>query len=328
MSHENNPFTKNHENDYQPAPVMPEVSPAIAETFKSIDERVPLIVGCGDDRGATPESIKYLTSQGFAAEPAFCRIFGGVYGIVNATLVATAIQHGPAAMRRELNGSLPGYAGRYAAQAGQHGFILATHSSVAAENNRAVLNFESGNMFGCARASVYGGINQLAQTDPTVINEAQAESASLFGDAHNFAQVANGYGLLAAELGAAPKDFAISRHDVAAAGLQAMVLDGDHTAVGHVDHVVNLTPNQISDPTLANSRGLHYYDSDLVQAARIIRLTKPKLELDARLVLDVLLLDEAATRAALATKEGGDPRLIKSYRHGDGHAALEYLKSL
>lgn len=310
---------------------MPEVGPAIAETFTDLKDSDPLVIGCGDDRAATEASLKYLTSQGIPVEAAFGRIFGGVYGLANAALITLAIQRGPVAMRQELGASFKDYAGRFAEAARPHNFYLLTHSSTDAEGDHAHLNEDSPNPLACARAVGLGPVNHLCGANQLVIAEAEAESVSLFGRTpsnRSFDRVISGVNAVRETLG---DDATISRGDVISTGLGAMVLDGAHALTGQVDHVVNLRTDKISNPSQANNRGVFYYDSDLTQAARIILKTKPDYQLDPLILLDVLILDEVATRAALAKSTGGqayDPRLIRSYRYGDPTAALDYLASV
>lgn len=313
---------------------MPEASEAIKSAFIEFAENAPIVIGCGDDRPNTPENIRYLISQGLPAETAFGHIFGGLYGIANATLIGVAVQHGPTAMRREMGGNFTRYSEDLGASAKQRGFYLLTHSSKSAEGNPTRLNLASKNPLGCARASAHGAINTLAFSDPLIFECARQESVSLYGETasnRQFDRITTGIETATRALGDEPKNYSISREDVMEAGIPAMVLDNDHAPVGHVDHVVNLRTDKISDPDIAINQRTPFYSTDLVHAVRAIVKTKPELQLDPLLLMDVLIYDEVATRAALAKSTGGhayDPRLIKSYRYGDPAMAADYLYSL
>lgn len=332
MTHEK-PFSDNRANQEQEL-YMPEASEAIKSTFIEIGEKDPIIIACGDDRGSTPESIKYLISQGLPAESAFGRVFGGLYGVANAALIGIAVQHGPQAMRQEMNGSFTRFAEELAEGAKKHRIYLVTHSSETAEGNPARLSLASKNPLGCARAAAHGAVNTLAITDPLIIEQARHESHNLFGKTpsnSNFDKLTEGIETVTRELGDQPKDYSVSRESIMEAGIPAMVVSGDHAPVGHVDHVVNLRTDKISDPDLAIEKGIPFYSTDTVQGVRAIIKARPDLQLDPMLLMDIFVYDEVATKAALAKSTGGhayDPTLIQSYRYGDPSRAMDYLYSL
>jgi hypothetical protein len=320
--------------NYEQELIMPEASEAIKSTFIEIAETDPIIIACGDDRGITHESMKYLISQGLPAESAFGRIFGGLYGIANTLLIGIAVQHGPAAMRREMNGSFTHYAHELAAAAKEHKIYLVTHSSVTAEGNPTRLSLASNNPLGCARAEGHGVVNTLATSDPLVFEQARHESISLHGNTasnRHFDKLLHGIKAVTNELGEQPKNYSVSREIIMESGIPAMVVKDDHAPVGQVDHVFSLRTDKIADPDRAITQGTPFYGTDAVQGVRAIIKTKPHLQLDPMLLMDITTYDEVTTRAALAKSTGGhsyDPRLIKSYRYGDPAIAMDYLYSL
>jgi hypothetical protein len=111
-----------------------------------------------------------------------------------------------------------------------------------------------------------------------------------------------------------------------------MMLKGGHAdpEKDGVIHVINMQKDMVSDVNEAVTRGIYYYDSDVTIVAETLMRSFPELHLDPRFLINAMLLDQSATRAALAASGGGqaDPQRIPSHRYGSGREALDYLNSL
>ena len=318
--------------EYEDKLMMPEISEARKTTFHRLE--LPVVLSCGDDREAKPESITELASLGLPVDRPFLRLFGGKYGAANILAVTTTAQYDPQYTRSKLGHDFHGLAEEVAGRAADLRVFMISHSSEGAERDPAKIHPELESPLGCARIAALGKVNQLSARDQLTIRVAEADSESLFGLSGQAAGFHELPGAVAQSshlyFGEQPQNYSISRKQVA--GSPVIVLAKDHAkpeAEG-VIHVVNLKSDMVSDVSEAVAKGVYYYDSDVTIAAEVLMRSFPELGLDPRILLNVMLLDQAATRTALAASDGGpaDPQRIPSQRYGDGRVALDYLSSL
>lgn len=304
--------------------MMPEVNEAIKQNFSRIE--FPVVLTCGDDRIVAPASMKELSGQGLPVDRPFLRLFGAKYGAANILAVAVTAQYGPEYTKDKLGYNFHGLADEVAGRAADLNVFMISHSSEDAESGQGPL--------GCARISALGRLNQMSAKDQLSIRVAEGDSEALFGAGgreSGFQEVPQAFGAASRiYFGGRPQEYAITRKDVAREPV--MVLAGGHANPEEdgVIHVVNLQKDRVSDVNEAVTRGLYFYDSDVTIVAETLMRSFPELQLDPRILLDSMLLDQSATRAALAASAGGptDPQRIPSHRYGDGREALDYLSSL
>jgi hypothetical protein len=313
-------FTAEQEDDA----MMPEINEAIKQTFSRVE--FPVVLSCGDDRIVAPASIKELSGHGLPMDRPFLRLFGGKYGAANILAVATTAQYGPKFTKDKLGHDFHKMAHEVAGRAADLNIHMVSHSSLDAETKQGPL--------GCARISALGKLNQMSAKDQLSIRVAEVDSESLFGisgQESGFHEVPPAFAMAShIYFGSQPQDYSITRKDIAREPV--MVLAGGHAdpETDGVIHVVNLQKDRVSDVNEAVTRGLYYYDSDVTIVAETLMRSFPELHLDPRFLLNSMLLDQSATRAALAASRSGaaDPQRIPSQRYGDGREALDYLSSL
>jgi hypothetical protein len=307
---------------------MKEVSEAIKATF--IKREGPVVLACGDDRGLTEESLTAMKEAGLPIEDAYLRIYGGIYGATRALLVAATAQHGREAIYRIGDNFIEASA-ITAKRASEQDVIMITHSAESAENNPAHINEHSHAGLGCAYATGIGKVSNLTAYDQLIIRSAEYEATSVFGTPQDDSvqRLVRANRILVEDVFGKDEPMSISRRDVIGQKVPAMILEGSHASTDKVVHVLNFSEDLISDPREANIRGVHYYDTDVVQLAEVLIKAWPELELDAELLVNAIILDAAATRAALAAADGpADPQRIESLRLGDAHQAIAHLTSL
>jgi hypothetical protein len=313
-------FTAEQEDDA----MMPEVNEAIKQNFSRIE--FPVVLTCGDDRIVASASMKELSGQGLPVDRPFLRLFGGKYGAANILAVAVTAQYGPEYTQDKLGRDFHGLADEVAGRAADLNVFMISHSSEDAERGQGAL--------GCARISALGKLNQISAKDQLSIRVAEADSESLFGISgrkSGFHEIPGAFAMASRiYFGSRPQDYAITRKDTAREPV--MILAGGHAdpEKDGVIHVVNLQKDRVSDVNEAVARGHYFYDSDVTIVAETLMRSFPELHLDPRFLLNSMLLDQSATRAALAAAGGGaaDPQRIPSHRYGGGREALDYLSSL
>lgn len=333
MSHESfpNKLSDSSESKYEDDSLMPEVSNEIASTFEDIS--YPTVLACADDRECTPASAEYLKGLGLPMDYPYLRYFGGKFGVSRVALVTIAAQYGESRLTQALNGGYFGFTEDLSIAAKENGVLLASHSAESAEENPVKIVGDIDKDIACAYAAGLGAVTNLSAENQLSIRVAEFESHSLFGHTesnHNFEAIVTANKLfMSAALGDETKDFKITRRDLIRTKTPTMLLRGSHAPSEQAKHVLNLTKDKVSNPQKANHLGVPYYNNDVCHVAKLIISSLPELQLDPAVLLDVILLDESATRTALAAMDGpADPQRLQSQHLGDPVAALDFLSSL
>jgi len=307
---------------------MKEVSDAVKVTF--ISRKGPVVLACGDDRGPTPESLGALAEQGLPIENAYMRCFGGIYGAARALLVGAVAQHGPEVID-ELGDNFLEAAVNVARQAAEQNVIMISHSAEGAEGSPLHLDEHSKSGLACAYAAGVGAVCNLSAFNELVIRNAEFEAASLFGSPQdaNTQRVVDANRLLADEVFGRDEPMSIKREDVISFHIPAMILEGSHAPSDKVKHVYNFEADKISDPNEANARKIPYYATDVTQLVEVLKKGFPQFDLDSDLLVNAIVLDVSATKAALAMLDGqADPSRIESQRLGNPTEALAHLSAV
>jgi hypothetical protein len=317
--------------EYEDNQMMPEINQVLKNTFSNLE--FPVVLSCGDDRGVSQESLDTLVARGLPMDRPFLRLFGGKYGATNILAVATTAQYGLDFAKAKLGSDFHSLADEVANRAADLNVYMVSHSSQGAENSPAEVDILSDGPLGCARIAALGKVNQLSAKDQLSIRVAEADSAAIFsisGQKAGFHKLPGAFATAShIYFGENPQSYAISRKEVADSPVMILVRNHAGPEKDGVIHVVNLQKDKLSDVNEAVARGSHYYDSDVTIVAETLMRSFPELRLDPQILLNVMLLDQAATRSALAGGDGpADPQRIPSYRYGDGQEALSYLSSL
>lgn len=321
--------------EYEDELMMPEIDEARKSTFEN--RHYPTVLGCGDDRGITPESIKFLISQGLPMEHPYLRYFGGIFGVSRTVLVTIGAQYGRQRLAQAANGGYFGFTRQLAEGAREHGVYMISHSADGTEGGPREIRYDLGSDIACAYAAGMGGVSTLSARDQMAIRVAQFESQSCYGRTEsnsNFGHIVKGNEIFMGLLGNDPAGFKITRRDLARTNTLGMMLHGGHAINdpeegNKVKHALNFTRDMVSNPLEANRLDVPYYDNDVTQVAELIIKTMPELQLDPAILLDAMMLDASATRKSLASLDGpADPQRLESVRLGDPKEALEYLRSL
>lgn len=314
--------------------LIPEADEEIVATLRDRPEG-PVLLGCGDDRGLSPESTSRLEAADLPANRPYLRYFGGVYGVARVSMVAASTQQGPGILK--LITPEKGFVefssefGRLSEETSQ--VIPVAHSATDNELDEADLNPRSTTALGCAYAFNIGQVAYIAGHDKTIQRLSAEEFRALFGpfaDEGWIETVAEGNRHFAeAEFGREPKNFSITRSDLLSSGTPAMILEGEHAKSQDTFLLANFSTNKLSDPQAAQEISRPYYGIDFTQTAEVIMRSMPELKLDPRVLMATMTLDVCATRAALAAHDGpANPKRIPIVSFGDPEAALDYLQKL
>lgn len=310
---------------------IPEISKTKRAAFTPRDPHKRYLLGCGDDRSLTPESIRELQARGIEHPEIFVRYFGGAIGAARVAGVAIIERYG-----RE---ALHAYGGDF------EKFVLditqriestnklkpAVHSAGANEGNPQRLSeHESDNEIGCAYAKLLGAVTAL-NTDDATVRVAASEARSM-----TQAEVDTAFTSIIAANNILADNFSIDtatgfdRHGFRRLGVPSMILAGNHATVREdkVKAVINFEPDVISSPNNANQTGEPFYNNDVTIVAEALMRALPEFRLDPRKLLDIMVEDIAATRQALASSEDLTAPDLSLERNGSLKEAVAYLESV
>lgn len=310
---------------------IPEISETKHATFTARHPDTIYLLGCGDDRSLTPESIEALKQDGIENPEVFVRYYGGALGAARIAGVAIAKQHG-----REVLDSFYGDFEAFVLDIAERikdtsNLVPALHSAVANEGNPAHLCTEDSDTgLGCAYAKLLGGVTALNMDDSvvsTASNEARVMTQQEFDEAFTDIVRANGE---FAEHFAIDPSAGFDRQGFRRLGLPSMILAGDHAAVrsNSVTAVINFMPDAVSSPNKANNTDEPFYNNDVTIMAEALIRALPEYNLDPRTLLNIMMEDIAATRQALAGGEDLTAKELPLERYGDIDEAVAYLEQL
>jgi hypothetical protein len=305
----------------------PEISTELAATYVDKQPDQTYLVLCGDDRELTEESREELAKLDVADPDTAIRYYGGAIGVSKVTAVAVVAQHGPEILEQFDGGIGEFNAAINKRTEGTNNVILATHSAEANEGNPAVLASSSELGLGCAYGALEHAVADL-NSDPAVLEVAKSDKQRLSGsaDSTTIETVAEANASFRDRFFKADKG--LSRDDFHTLGSPTGIVRGAHAKVADTSVVINFHPNKVSNPRAAAEIGQQSYNNDVTQVAEMILRANPELSLDPRVLLDTMITDIAATRAALASGEGLSADDLKLLRYGDYEEAVSYLESI
>ncbi len=293
-------------------------------------------MGCGDDRGLTPESLATL-SERYGTEAEQVRCYGGIFGIAR-NVAAVLYAHG----RNEAVDKFGNFMQlaefvRDAFTEVQPTIIPSTHSADSNEGSPTDFAVDSEQSVGCLYAA---GIKLVTEynADGTIATAAGDEiNRMAAGDASSPLQA-----VVTANQRVLDKFFAgdgpaISRGDMHELGVPIGILAGAHGSIrgDEVKAVLNFKPDKVSSATIANVSGEPFYCNDVTIVASliagIVARMSPDCMLDANKLLSTIIEDIAATREALAQHDPADVGLhvhdLIVERYGSYDEAVAYLTS-
>ncbi|MDB5161049.1 MAG: hypothetical protein JWO96_429 [Candidatus Saccharibacteria bacterium] len=315
--------------------MIPEADEEIVSTLVSRPEGL-LMLGCGDDRGVSHASRKQLEEkEGLPADQPHLRYFGGAPGLTRMAITTFISQYGLRRLDKLTQGKdFLAFSEEFNNLAAHNAnVILTAHSAVQNELNDSELNPLSTAPLACAYALNMGEVSHIAGYNSDVRKLSAAEFKSLFGphavpENIDIAAEANRQ-FSKTELGEQPRKFSITRTNLLTMGTPTMLLKGDHAKSHETFLLANFSLDRLTDPDAAVEAGRPYYGIDFTHTAEVIMKSLPDQKLDPELLLANMMLDVAATRAALAAHDGpANPGRISLVRYGDPEEALEYLRTL
>ncbi|MGH7156983.1 MAG: hypothetical protein ACREGG_02645 [Candidatus Saccharimonadales bacterium] len=315
--------------------LIEEADEEIESTLKDRPEG-SVLLGCGDDRGITRASAAALESKGLPGSEPYIRYFGGAYGVARVALVSETMQLGTKRLRELMrHEDYMHYTDVLSNRAAKNGgVILAAHSAVSSEQNKAELNPDSSLPIACAYAFNVGEITHIAGSSKKVQRLSEDEYKALFGpfaDPHQIELAAEANRDFASlVLGEQARDYSIDRTELFAMEVPTMILRGNHAHSEDTFLLANFSADKLTDPNTALEIDRPYYAIDFTQTAETIIKSRPEISYDPEVLFAAMLLDVCATRAALAAHDGGpaNPARISLVRYGDPEDALKYLRSL
>jgi len=313
---------------------IPEADEEIVSTLRRRPEGWVLLA-CGDDRGISKGSSEHLKGEGLPADRPYLRYFGGPYGVARVSQVAAVAQYGPAILKElDPNKDFVLYSAEFSRLAEKNTEVIATaHSAVKNELDDSTLNPRSSAPLACAYALNIGEVSYIGGFNGDVRRLAAAEYAALFGphsDPEKVEEASDASREVSVnEFGKSPREFSVTRSDLLSTGVTTMLVEGEHARSMDTFLLANFSVDKLSDPNAAQEIGRPYYGIDFTQTAEVIMKSLPKLKLDPEILFATMMLDVAATRAALAAHDGtANPERISLVRYGEPEEALDYLRSL
>lgn len=281
-----------------------------------------ILLGCADDRELTQENAQDLAIRHPNALPpsrAYLSTYGGWEGLVGVTLVAGTVEYGD-----DFIDEIGGFDGAARAVSNLHvqggdgaslEIIPYFHSDTGKEGSERTFNTHLHTPTGCAHCANKGAISGLSHGDPLVVGVGIDNSRRILGEDRQqedgvlrAAEMVGTYEQsLAAQAGT--ENFSVGRQLVVARTVEAtpgrsyMIVEGSHA--NNAPHILGFLPRTIGSAALAHRADLPAYRTDVATVAEA--LTR-ELDISPTHIVRAILLDGAATRAALAADN--DPRSI------------------
>ena len=318
---------------YMTTRIIPEISEIKKQAFFEIDPDKRYLLGCGDDRQPTAESLEKIRRE-FGTEAEQVRFYGAIFGI-SRDAAAILYAHGYGEMLDNFSSFAEFSNFIKSSLDTTHPHIIAsTHSADSNEGSSSEFDVQRENGVGCMYAAAISTVTEF-NLDDNIASAADDEinryEASESNDSPGNVIIEANRHVQAKFVSAGG---GVSREDMTALNIPISILKGAHGSIrgDHVKAVVNFIPTMISNPEIANASGEPFYCNDVTLVAKIIASLFPDKEFQATTLLGILIEDIAATREALAQHDPLDKNLhvhdLAVERHGSYADALEYLRTL
>jgi hypothetical protein len=307
---------------------IPEISAERQATFVEKNPDGTYYLFCGDDRNLTEESAAKLRQEGIEDPDTAMRYYGGVVGVARVLAVALAVQYGADALNQYPGSFQDLIKDQEQRIAATQNVKPGAHSAESNEGSATELNSSSESGIGCAYGAGAQVITEIS-SNPDLIALGKAEAPRLSGENESMVDaIAQANQAVAAHFSEGGKSFNLHRHDLEDLEAPIAILEGSHAPVDQTVVMYNYHVDKISNPRTANERGIPSYDNDLTQVAEALILANLELDLNPRILLDVMDQDIRSVREALASHEGKHAADLKIERYGDYEAAVAYLESI
>jgi hypothetical protein len=319
--------------EHETMPKIPEISPERKAAFVERDPLKKYYLFCGDDRNLTNESVQALLDINPDVESAefSLRYYGGLIGVSRVLATTIAAQYGIAVLESNFpNNNFVAFASvvNERGEKAVPSIIMGAHSAAGNEQNKSHLDEDSDSTIGCAYAAGTGAVTMLSQ-DEGLIELGKNEQSVLFSRASDYDAIRSGNDIVNSYFfNGKGVEFGIDRDNLIDLDIPVAILDGSHAPTAEAVVVLNYTNNLITHPRTANEHGVPFYNIDVTQVAELLLRSFPDLDLDPRLLLEVVDQDVRATREALAGHEGKHAQDLHLERLGDAEEAILYLQSL
>lgn len=288
-----------------------EITTAYDPYYQLIPKDQIVLETCSDDRGPTPDCLEALAAQGIEAIEGYLRAFGGAGGETKLFLAMI--------LASQPEGEIP-FGGEFMrAQASvvqayeRIKVALLNHSDAdkeaGQEDPTALSTADSEQPLGClwmAKANVVDWLKTTHENSSDV--QAQAANLATFvlgpDDADPYLNAAIQATHQVQEAFGTPGD-GFTRQDLLDAKQPVVVLAGEHSPAAKI--VINLSPDEMSNPTAANQAEAPFYGVDLARRVQQIQEAFPEFPFNKKDIAAWILLDVAATQWALS---GGEPKKL------------------
>lgn len=316
--------------------LIPEISQARKETFF---KRIPgrkYAKDCSDDREPTSDAVDMFQREYDVELSEMVRRFGAAYGDAFDFAVALVVQSDESILE-----TLPKDFNQFVIdhnaliEAANPDVLQTGHSAAGNEGNSEHFNPSSDKPVACAYAAGIASVSQLGSKE-SIADTARQEQHEMFGSDKYVDKIRDAYAAVGQYFFGgliARGETGLSRQDYTDIDMPVVVLEGAHAPhqpneedpESRAITVMNFTIDELSNPSVANSKNIPYYNVDATQVALETMKAYPNVKLDPEILLATISYGSLVTRAAL-DGNGGDT--LRAQKYGDPQTALDYLRGI